>query len=113
MYMKIRTFTICSVLYVCFEDLCLSFCSFSFGHCVVCSSSIYRLLLPLWYLQPLLISYELFLLLHRNTPNGAWSTIGSRLINNNEKSTICEYDHTTNFAILMSPGRTVCIVKRR
>ena len=27
------------VLYVCFVDRCLSFCSFSFGHCVVCSSS--------------------------------------------------------------------------
>ena len=26
---------------VCFADLCLSFCTFSFGHCVVCSSSIY------------------------------------------------------------------------
>jgi hypothetical protein len=30
------------VLYVCFVDHCLSFCTFSFGHCVVCSSSIYR-----------------------------------------------------------------------
>ena len=30
------------VLYVCFVDRCLSFCTFSFGHCVVCSSSIYR-----------------------------------------------------------------------
>ena len=26
------------VLCVCFVDLCLSFCTFSFGHCVVCSS---------------------------------------------------------------------------
>jgi hypothetical protein len=26
------------VLCVCFVDRCLSFCSFSFGHCVVCSS---------------------------------------------------------------------------
>ena len=26
------------VLYVCFVDRCLSFCIFSFGHCVVCSS---------------------------------------------------------------------------
>ena len=25
-------------LCVCFVDRCLSFCSFSFGHCVVCSS---------------------------------------------------------------------------
>ena len=29
------------VLYVCCVDRCLSFCVFSFGHCVVCSSSIY------------------------------------------------------------------------
>jgi hypothetical protein len=28
-------------LYVCFVDHYLSFCNFSFGHCVVCSSSIY------------------------------------------------------------------------
>ena len=26
------------VLYICFPDRCLSFCAFSFGHCVVCSS---------------------------------------------------------------------------
>jgi hypothetical protein len=32
-------------------------CTFSFGHCVVCSSSIYRFWLPLWYLQTLL-AYE-------------------------------------------------------
>jgi hypothetical protein len=42
------------VLCVCFVDRCLSFCLFSFGHCVVCSSSIYRFWLPLWYLQTLL-----------------------------------------------------------
>ena len=29
-------------LCVCFVDRCLSFCLFSFGHCVVCTSSIYR-----------------------------------------------------------------------
>jgi hypothetical protein len=42
------------VLYVCFVDRCLSLCTFSFGHCVVCSSSIYGFWLPLWYLQTLL-----------------------------------------------------------
>jgi hypothetical protein len=42
------------VLCVCFVDRCLSFCTFSFGHCVVCSSSIYGFWLPLWYLQTLL-----------------------------------------------------------
>ena len=42
------------VLCVCFVDRCVSFCTFSFGHCVVCSS-IYGFWLPLWYLQTLLI----------------------------------------------------------
>ena len=42
------------VLYVCFVDRYLSFCTFSFGHCVVCSFSKYRFWLPLWYLQTLL-----------------------------------------------------------
>ena len=41
------------VLYICFVDRFLSFCTFSFGHCVVCSSSIYGFWLPLWYLQAL------------------------------------------------------------
>ena len=41
------------VLYVCFVHRCLSFCTFSFGHCVVCSSSIYEFWLPLWFLQTL------------------------------------------------------------
>ena len=36
---------------------CLSSCSFSFGHCVVYSSSIYGFLLRLWYLQALLQNY--------------------------------------------------------
>ena len=41
-------------LYVCFVDRCLSFCTFSFSHCVVCSSSIYGFWFHLWYLQTLL-----------------------------------------------------------
>ena len=44
------------VLYVCFPDRCLSFCAFSFGHCVVCSS-IYGFWFPVWYLQTLLVDY--------------------------------------------------------
>jgi len=31
------------VLCACFVDRCFSFCTFSFDHCVVCSSSIYGL----------------------------------------------------------------------
>ena len=38
---------------ICFEDHCLSFCHFSFGHCVVCSFSIYGFWLPLWYPETL------------------------------------------------------------
>ena len=47
------------VLYVYFVDRCLSFCTFSFGHCVVCSSSIYRFWLPLWYPQTILMVPDL------------------------------------------------------
>jgi hypothetical protein len=34
------------VLCVCFVDRCLFFCTFSFGHCVVCSSTKYGFWLP-------------------------------------------------------------------
>jgi len=44
------------VLCVYFVDRFLSFCTFSFGHCVVCSSSIYRFWLPPFGI------YKLFLL---------------------------------------------------
>ena len=46
------------VLCVCFVDRCLSFCSFSFGHCVVCSSSIYGFWLSLLYLKTLLALFR-------------------------------------------------------
>jgi hypothetical protein len=39
---------------------CSSFCTFSFGHCVVCSCSMYRFWLPLWYLHSLLSSLSGF-----------------------------------------------------
>ncbi|XP_052078889.1 adhesion G protein-coupled receptor B1-like [Mytilus californianus] len=39
-------------------------------------------------------------------PNGAWSTVGSRVVESTDTYTICEFTHTTNFAILMSPGKT-------
>lgn len=46
----------------------------------------------------------------RNTVNGAWSTYGSRVVDAATSHTICEYNHTTNFAILMSPRKTVCLL---
>jgi hypothetical protein len=39
---------------VCLVDRCLTFCTFSYGHNVVCSSLIYGFWLPLWYLQTLI-----------------------------------------------------------
>ena len=42
-------------LCLCFVDRCLSFCTFSFGHCVVCPSSMYGCWKPSWYLQTILI----------------------------------------------------------
>jgi hypothetical protein len=50
------------VLCACFVDRCLSFCMFSLGHCVICSSSIYGFWLPLWYFQTLLVFNESLLL---------------------------------------------------
>ena len=44
------------VLYVCFVDRSLSFSTFSFVHCVVCSSSRYGFWLPLWYLLAMVLS---------------------------------------------------------
>ena len=41
-----------------FVDRCLSFCTVSCGHCVVCSSAIYRFWSPLWYRQ-LFFLYEM------------------------------------------------------
>ena len=51
------------VLCVCFVDRSLSFCTFSFGHCVVCSS-IYGFWLPIWYLQTLFIMIYILDLSH-------------------------------------------------
>ena len=42
------------IVCICFVYRSLCFCTFYFGHCVVCSSSIYEFWLPLWYVQTLL-----------------------------------------------------------
>ena len=46
----------------CFVDRCLSFCPFSFGHCLVFPSSVYGFWLPLLYLQ-ILLWFSLLLIL--------------------------------------------------
>ncbi|CAG2198998.1 unnamed protein product [Mytilus edulis] len=45
-----------------------------------------------------------------NPETGAWSSFGSQVMNSTDSYTrrkvICEYNHTKNFAVLMSPGLT-------
>jgi hypothetical protein len=72
------------VLYVCFVDHYLSFCTFSFDHCVVCSSSICGFWLPLWYLQSLLNVLHLWV--HYNVDDTLidfWESQLLLIINNN------------------------------
>jgi hypothetical protein len=47
------------VFCVCFVIRCLSFCPFTFDHCVVCPL-IYWFWLPLWYLQTVIVKNVLF-----------------------------------------------------
>ena len=56
-----------SLVLWCFVDRCLSFCTFSFGHCVVCSSLIYGVCLHLWYLQILFTLHFCFRIVMRPT----------------------------------------------
>jgi len=51
MWFRLHNLVFCIMLCVCFVNPCLYFCTFSVGHCVVCSSSIYYIWLHLWYLQ--------------------------------------------------------------
>ena len=84
-YFKKNIFTTCFsgvlvtrslVLCVYFVDRCLFFCSFSFGHCVVCSS-IYGFWLPLWHLQTLLNPIKTHTLLNWSS-NSSWVHDGYR-----------------------------------
>ena len=70
------------VLCVCFLDRCLSFCPFSFVHCVVCSSSIYRFWVSSisssfgYCLVPLFFNYVAFLSLdHERTWYSYWFSL--------------------------------------
>jgi hypothetical protein len=70
------------VLYVCFVDRCLSFCTFSFGHCVVCSSSIYEFWLLLFlyilfceYFVSLLVFCSMSILSMSKNPTVSYSFV--------------------------------------
>jgi hypothetical protein len=66
--------------YVCFVDRCLSFCLFSFGHCVVCSFSIYGFWLTLWYLQSL-HTCQVFRISKKNRQHNGQKKISKRTNN--------------------------------
>jgi hypothetical protein len=55
----------CTLFKIRFVDCCLSFSTFSFGHCVVWSSSIYRFWLLLWYLLDMTVLFILNLLIDK------------------------------------------------
>jgi hypothetical protein len=96
------------VLCVCFVDRCLSFCTFSFGHCVVCSSSIYDiriLITPLvssnssyWY-RAIFISEQLKVCKLRKKNNMYYKILSN--VDN------CQYDGVHSFLSLISSGN-VC-----
>ena len=84
------------VLYVCFVDRCLSFCTFSFGHCVLCSS-IYGFWLLLWYLQTLLRAIYNW---HRRHIRGLYVWVGKYVHNLNivsHTTGICHHYITSVF----------------
>jgi hypothetical protein len=69
---------------LCFVDRCLSVCTFSFCHCVVCSSSIYGFWLPLSYLQILFTITKIctsFLLSFQGRVTSSCSTSGICRVN--------------------------------
>jgi ribosomal protein L32 len=90
-------------MYICFVDRCLSFCTFSFRHCVVRSSSIYGFWLSLWYLQALLIQIK-------NFPMRSWikfsykSCYFQRLRTNNDRRNI--YTYKTKDRVTRTPLKT-------
>ena len=79
---------------MCFVDRCLSFCTFSFGHFIVFSFSIYGFWLPLWYPQTLLREYQ------KSNGNGQSRETGNigytrRRKTKQKLSTICVEHHST------------------
>ena len=67
-----------------FVDRCLSFCTFPSGHCVVCPFLSYGFfLLPLWYLQAILIQNgrqrTTGVKVFRKTNNGLWLAANSEV----------------------------------
>ena len=67
------------VLYVCFVDCCVSFCTFSVGHCDVCSS-IYGFWLPLCNFKHfLLTSHDLIFELLTISSANIWKLSGLEL----------------------------------
>ena len=67
------------ILRVCFVDCCLSFCTFSFGHCVFCPLQI---LITLWYLQIQTLLKPLIVDLYKNNIKYNYVTVEDNGHNN-------------------------------
>ena len=80
-----RSFVLC----VCFVNRCLSFCTFSFDHCV--SSSIYGFWLALWYIQTLLVET---CNMHFYVFNNIWDDFQTNVRENRRGNHICTNDNS-------------------
>jgi hypothetical protein len=72
---------------VCFADHCLSYCPFSFGHCVFCPS-LYGFWLPLWYIQTLLASRKMMRKLGKAVNGYIYSSVMVYKVYFNSKFTV-------------------------
>jgi len=91
------------VVCVCFVDHWMSFCPFSFGHCVVVySSSINGFWLPLWYLQTLLILHKVW---KKNEMSWIYSITWIQKFKNSRKrlcfNAIADFQSSYNFVVVL------------
>jgi hypothetical protein len=82
------------VLCVCFVGRCSSLCTFSFAHCVICPSSIFRFLFFLWYHQTVYLSRSCWGVLDTTLcdqvcqwlATGRWISPGTPVFSTNRKT---------------------------
>ena len=60
------------------------------------------------YVIRLRYSFYMIVFVFRKNETGYWASDGCVLLNSDENKTVCQCDHLTNFAVLMSPFVEVC-----
>ena len=100
-------------LFVCFVDRCLSFCTFSFGHCVVRSSLMYGFWLPLWYLHTLLPQGIIFFLFAYENKNCLSTPLKTKKTNHSMTKTFnFQQENTTKWKTNNNKYHSVLTVLR-